>query len=146
VARILTELARSLVEHPHLAAGLLLDEFRALAPACPATEVVAALIDAADQRRVDLDAIAECLDSEARALLQSLATADDIREEAAARRTVEDTLRRLRRDRTRRDSREITRRMRESNVDAHALLREKEEMRRRAVREFTDRPPMGSQP
>ncbi len=144
--RILTQLARSLVEHPHLAAGLLLDEFRALASACPATEVVAALIDAADERRVDLDAIAECLDPEARSLLQSLATADDIREEAAARRTVEDTLRRLRRDRTRRDGREITRRMRESNVDAHALLREKEEMRRRAAREFTDLPPMGSQP
>jgi DNA primase len=145
-ARILTELARSLVEHPPLAAGLVLDEFRALAPACPATEVVAALIAAADGRRVDLDAIAEQLDPEARSLLQSLATADDIREEAAARKTVEDTLRRLRRDRTRREGREITRRMRESNVDADALLRQKEEMRRRAAREFTDCPPMGSQP
>jgi DNA primase len=145
-ARILTELARSLVEHPQLAAGLGLDEFRALAAACPATEVVAALIAAADGRRVDLDAIAEQLDPEARSLLQSLATADDIREEAAARKTVEDTLRRLRRDRTRHESREITRRMRESNVDADALLRQKEEMRRRAAREFTDCPPMGSQP
>ena len=145
-SRILTQLARSLVEYPHLAAGLPLDEFRALAPAGPATEVVAALITAADGSRIDLDAIAERLDPEARSLLQSLATADDVREEEAARRTVEDTFRRLRKDRTRRESQEITRRMRETNVDAHALLREKEEMRQRAAREFTDRPPLGSQP
>ncbi|MDH3212749.1 MAG: DNA primase [Myxococcales bacterium] len=144
--RILNQLARSLVEHPHLTAGVVRDEFLALAPACPATEVVAALIDSAGAgRRFVLDEVAERLGPEACSLLHSLAAADDVQEEAAAQRTLEDTLRRLRKDRTRRESQEITRRMRASNSDAYALLREKEEQRRRAAREFTDRPPAGSQ-
>jgi GGDEF domain-containing protein len=146
--RWLSQLARSLLEHPHLAGRVSGEEFATLVPAQPGSELVAALIDAAGGSRVaDVEEIAGRLGDEARSLLRSLAVDDgDAQEEEAAARTIDDTLRRLRREHAKRVSRAVTRKMREPSADALALVPEKEEVRRRAARDVVNHPPMGSSP
>jgi DNA primase len=147
--RWLRQLAGSLLEHPHLAGRISLEEFATLVPAQPASELVAALIDAAGgSRPADVEEIAGCLGEEARSLLRSLAVDDcDAQEEEAAARTVDDTLRRLRKEHAKRMSQATTQKMREPSADALELMPEKqEELRRRAARDVVNRPPMGSSP
>jgi DNA primase len=146
--RWLSQLARSLLEHPHLAGRVSGEEFATLMPAQPASELVAALIDAAGGSRVaDVEEIAGRLGDEARSLLRSLAVDDgDAQGEEAAARTIDDTLRRLRREHAKGVSRAVTRKMREPSADALALVPEKEEVRRRAARDVVTPPPMGSSP
>jgi len=144
--RLLRELARSLVEHPHLANRIDRDEFGELMAPGATAELILALIDAAaEPRGVAIEEIAQRLGPEARTLLWSLAVSEYPRDESAASRTVDDTLGRLRRDRRRREDRAMTQKMRESSADAISLLRKKDELRRRAVRNVSGPPELGSQ-
>ena len=145
--RLLRELARSLVEHPHLAYRIERGEFGELVAPGATAELILALIDAAaEPRGVAIEEIAQRLGPEARTLLRSLAVSEYPRDESAASRTVDDTLGRLRRDRRRREDRAMTQKMRESSADAGALLRKKDELRRQAVRNFSGPLELGSKP
>jgi DNA primase len=142
--RNLEQLARSVIQHPPLAEGIPPEDLAELVPPGAVRDAIEALVAAVGAgRSVDLETVAERLSGEARALLWRLAAADQPMPEAAAARTVEDTLGWLRK--RRRDDRnlELTRRMREPDADGAALLREKqrlfdEERSRRGAR------PLGS--
>ena len=125
--RNLEQLARSLVQHPRLAARVPMDELAALAPAGAVRELIEALAaDAGAARGGDLERIAEPLGAEARGLLWRLAAADESLEEAAAAKTLAETLDWLRKRRRSEKKRALTRQMHEPNADAAALLREKQ--------------------
>ena len=142
--RLLQELARSLVEHPQLAQRIERDEFGELVAPGATSELILALIDAAaEPRGVGIEEIAQRLGPEACTLLRSLDASEYTREEPAARRTVDDTLGRLRRDRQRRENRALTQKMRETSADTSSLLREKDELRRRAVQKISDPSELG---
>ncbi|MEE8476489.1 MAG: DNA primase [Myxococcota bacterium] len=142
--RLLQELARSLVEHPQLAQRIERDEFGELVEPGATSELILALIDAAaEPRGVGIEEIAQRLGPEACTLLRSLDASEYTREEPAAKRTVDDTLGRLRRDRQRRENRALTQKMRETSADTSSLLREKDELRRRAVQKISDPSELG---
>jgi hypothetical protein len=125
--RNLLQLARSLVQHPRLAESVRPDELAALVPAGPVRETIEALAaEAGGGRAVDLERISERLGAEARSLLWRLAAGDDSMEEAAAAKTLVETLAWLRRRQRAEQKRALTRRMHEPDADPAALLREKQ--------------------
>ena len=125
--RNLEQLARSVVQHPKLAARIPQGELALLAPAGPVREMIEALAaDAGEGRATDLEKISERLGAEARSLLWRLAAADESMDEAAAAQTLEETLGWLRKRRRGERKRALTRQMHEPNADSAALLREKQ--------------------
>ena len=125
--RNLQQLARSLVHHPRLAGRISRDELEALIPAGSVRETIEALVSVAGEgRAVDLEKISERLDGEARSLFWRLAAADESMEEAAAERTIVETLAWLRKRRRAEEKRKITRQMHDPNADSVALLGEKQ--------------------
>jgi len=124
--RNLRQLARGLVEHPALGDRIRRDELAALVEPGPITELIDALVEAGPA--LDLEAVAVQLADEARALLRSLAVEDEALDEAAARRTVDDTLEWLRKRQLKRKKRELTQQLRDPGADADAVLKEKQRL------------------
>ena len=134
-------MARSLVEHPELTRLVPREELEVLVPARPLSELVATLIDAArGDAPFDLEQIAEKLGDEARPLLWALAAGDYDLDAEAARRTVDETLHRLRLWRYRERQKAITRSLHEPDADTSALLSEKQRLRQQY--EKFNHPPM----
>jgi DNA primase len=127
--RNLRQLARSLVEHPVLAARVARDELSELVPPGPLAELVTVLVDAAAAARsVEIEEIATRLSQEATTLLRSLAALDDAPSEDVAARTIDDTLRWLRRRRLKEHKKALTRQLRDPGADAQALLEKKQRL------------------
>jgi hypothetical protein len=142
--RNVLQLVRSLLDHPQHAQRVSLDEITALVSDRSLAELVRALIEAAREGpRVDVEQIAERLEGETRNLLRALATADSLDAEAASR-TIDDTVRWLRRRRSSEEGRALTEKMRDPNADRRALIEAK--VRHSRARETSKHPPMGSQP
>ncbi len=123
--RKLQQLARSLVEHPHLAARF---EAEPLADVrgMPVIELIHRLLGAADtDRRVDLEEISEGISSDARSLLYALASADHPLDEDVAAQTVDDTNRWLASREAQSQQRDLTAKLRTGGDDAIEILRAK---------------------
>jgi DNA primase len=142
--RIVLQLVRSLLEHPQHAQRISLDEVTALVSDRSLADLVRALVEAArDGARVDVEQVAERLESETRNLLRALATADVLDADAASR-TIDDTMHWLRRRRRSEEGRALTEKMRDPNSDRQALIDAK--VRHSKECEKSSHPPLGSQP
>jgi len=142
--RNVLQLVRSLLEHPQHAQRISLDEVTALVSDRSLADLVRALVEAArDGARVDVEQVAEQLESETRNLLRALATADALDADTASR-TIDDTLRWLRRRRHSEEGRALTEKMRDPNSDQKALIDAK--VRHSKESEESNHPPLGSQP
>jgi DNA primase len=124
--RKLRQLARTLVEHPHLAPRVRRDPLFE-GSGHPVVELLQRLVWAAvSDRRVDLEEVSLGLSPEACSLLYALASEDHPLEEAEALRTVEDTNAWLARREEDAAQRELTERLRRGEGDALELLRAKQ--------------------
>jgi DNA primase len=142
--RNVLQLVRSLLEHPQHAQRISLDEVAALVSDRSLADLVRALVEAArDGARVDVEQVAEQLESETRNLLRALATADALDADTALR-TIDDTLRWLRRRRHSEEGRALTEKMRDPTSDQKALIDAK--VRHSKECEESNHPPLGSQP
>jgi DNA primase len=127
--RKIRQLARSLFDHPRLADRVPRDEVSELVPAGPLRELIGALLEAAaEDRAVHLEELAARLGPEEAKLLRQLAVADDVLEEVVAERTIDDTLRWLRKERLNERSSALTRSLRDPDADVRAILEEKERL------------------
>ena len=127
--RKIRQLARSLVEHPDLAGRVSREEMHELVPAGPLRELIAALVEAAaEDRSVPLEEVAERLGPDPARLLRQFAAADEEIEASAAARTIDDTIRWLRKERLTERLRALTRRLRDPDADVQAILEEKERL------------------
>jgi DNA primase len=142
--RNVLQLVRSLLEHPQHAQRISLDEVTALVSDRSLADLVRALVEAAhEDADVDVEQIAERLEGEARNLLRSLATGDALDADAASR-TIDDTVRWLRRRRETEKGRALTEKMRDPSSDRQALIEAK--VRHSKECEKSNHPPLGSQP
>lgn len=124
--RKLKQLARSLVEHPHLAPRVSSAAFPE-AGGTPVIELLHRLAGAAvTDRRVDLEEISEGISEEARSLLYALASDDHPLDEAVAERTIDDTNRWLADREARSQQRDLTAKLRSGGDDALEILRAKQ--------------------
>ncbi len=127
--RKIRQLARSLFDHPGLAGRVPRDEVGELMPAGPLRELIGALLSAAaEDRSVSVEELAERLGDEETQLLRQLAVAEDVLEENVAARTIDDTLRWLRKERLNERINALTRSLRDPNADVKAILEEKERL------------------
>jgi DNA primase len=126
--RKLRQLARSLVEHPHLAPRVRPGPLLTAADH-PVVELVRRLLEAAgSERRVDLEEISRGISDAARSLLYALAADDHPPEEEAAAQTVDDTNRWLEHREARSRQRDLTERLRgDGVVDPLDILRVKQQ-------------------
>ncbi len=123
----LRRLARSLVEHPHLAPRVQPDPLEGLG-AHPVVELIHTLVRAAAaDRRVDLEEISSHVSDAARSLLYALSAEDEPLEEDVAARTIEDTNRWLAGREERAEQRDLTEQLRRGEGDVLELLRRKQE-------------------
>jgi DNA primase len=120
--RNVLQLVRSLLEHPQHAQRISLDELTALVTDRPLADLVRALVEAArSDEPLDVERIAEGLGAEAGNRLRELAAGESLPEDSA-RRTIDDTIRWLRRRRNREEARELTAKLRDPDSDHDALL------------------------
>jgi hypothetical protein len=128
--RKIRQLARSLVDHPELAGRVSREEVHELVPAGPLRELIAALIEAAaEDRSVPLEELAGRLGADEARLLHQLAVAgEEASEPSAAERTVDDTIRWLRKERLSERLRALTQRLRDPDADVQAILEEKDRL------------------
>jgi len=128
--RKIRQLARSLVDHPQLAGRVSREEVHELVPAGPLRELIAALIEAAaEDRSVPLEELAGRLGADEARLLHQLAVAgEEASEPGAAERTVDDTIRWLRKERLSERLRALTQRLRDPDADVQAILEEKDRL------------------
>jgi DNA primase len=142
--RNVLQLVRSLLDHPQHAQRISLDEVTALISDPSLADLVRALIEASrDGTRVDVEQVAEGLESETRNLLRALATADALDADTALR-TIDDTVNWLRRRRHNEKGRALTEKMRDPNSDQKALIDAK--VRHSKEYDESNHPSMGSQP
>jgi hypothetical protein len=105
------------------------DEVGDLVPAGPLRELIGALLAAsAEDRSVSVEELAERLGDEETQLLRQLSVAEDVLEEGVAARTIDDTLRWLRKERLKERINALTRSLRDPNADVKAILEEKERL------------------
>ena len=129
--RKLELLARCLVEFPALADRVSSEEAEGLLPPGPPRELILAAVAAHGAGGgLQLAELAARLDSDASELLRRLAVDEHTLDERAAARTIDDTLRWLRRQSVRSRQRELTRRLRSESADTHAILDEKQQLQR----------------
>jgi DNA primase len=141
--RNVLQLARSLLDHPQHAQRIREDEIAALVTDRTLADLVGAVVEAArGGADVDVERVAERLEGEARNLLREIAT-DDALDEHTASRTIDDTVRWLRRRRRKEAERALTEKLRDPDSDQQALLAAK--VSRNDEREDSKHPPMGSQ-
>jgi DNA primase len=128
--RKIRQLARSLVDHPTLAGRVSRADVQELVPAGPLRELIAALLEAAaEDRSVPLEEIAARLgDDEARLLRQLAVAGDEVTEPGVAERTIDDTIRWLRKERLSERLRTLTRMLRDPEADVQAILEEKDRL------------------
>ncbi len=127
--RKIRQLARSLVDHPDLAGRVSREEVHELVPAGPLRELIAALLEAAaEDRSVPIEELAGRLGGDEARLLRQLAVADEAIEASAAARTIDDTIRWLRKERLSERLRALTDRLRDPDADVQAILEEKERL------------------
>ncbi|MEM7410131.1 MAG: DNA primase [Myxococcota bacterium] len=127
--RKLRQLARSLVDHPSLAARVPRDEVAELVPAGPLRELIRALVEAAaEDRSVRVEELAENLSDNSAQLLRQLAVAEDVLEADIAERTIDDTLIWLRKQHIKEQLHALTLRLRDPNADVKAILEEKQRL------------------
>jgi len=142
--RNVLQLVRSLLEHPQHAQRISLDEIPALVSDRSLAELVCALVEAAREGgRVDVEQVAQRVEGEARNLLRALAIGEALDADAALR-TIEDTLRWLRRRRHIEEGRALTQKMRDPSSDRQALIDAK--VRHSKDSEKWNHPPLGPQP
>jgi DNA primase len=142
--RKVLQLVRSLLEHPQHAQRIPLDEIMALVSDRSLADLVRVVVESAhEDAAVDVEQIAERLGGEARSLLRSLATGDALEADAASR-TIDDTVRWLRRRRQSEEGRALTEKMRDPDADQQALIDAK--VRHRKECEKSNHPPLGSEP
>jgi len=127
--RKIRQLARSLVDHPALADRVSREEMHELVPAGPLRELIAALLEAAaEDRSVPLEELAGRLGDDGARLLRQLAAGDEAIDASAAARTIDDTIRWLRKERLGERLRALTRALRDPDADVRAILEEKERL------------------
>jgi hypothetical protein len=127
--RKIRQLARSLVDHPDLAGRVSREEMHELVPASPLRELIAALLEAAaEDRSVPIEELAGRLGADEARLLRQLAVSDEAIEASAAARTIDDTIRWLRKERLGERLRALTRQLRDPDADVQAILEEKERL------------------
>jgi DNA primase len=120
--RNVLQLVRSLLEHPQHAQRISLDELTTLVTDRPLSELVRALVEAAQSDvPLDIERVAEGLDPQAGNRLRELAAGEALPEESA-RRTIDDTIVWLRRRRQKEEARELTAKLRDPETDHEALL------------------------
>jgi DNA primase len=126
--RNLRNVIRSLVEHPRLAERIPGLE---LFPACPATDVIDALLaaNAGEAGALDVDAICEGLGDEPGTLLREVAAHNETLDGETAARIIDDTLQWFEKRRKREHNQELTQRLRASGDDWKSILRDKQQMR-----------------
>ena len=127
--RNLRQLARCLVEHPALARRLDRDELAELLPAGVYRDLIAALADAAEERPRRRPGLAASLEGDARNLSMRSPSRPTRSRELAAR-TIDDTFEWLRDQQRRRIERDITRRLRSSELHPDEKRRLLEERQR----------------
>jgi DNA primase len=128
--RKIRQLARSLVDHPNLAGRVSRQDVHELVPAGPLRELIAALLEAAaEDRSVPLEEIAARLGAEEAHLLRQLAVAgEEATEPGVAERTIDDTIRWLKRERLSERLKELTLKLRDPEADVQAILEEKDRL------------------
>ena len=127
--RRIRQLARSLVDHPDLAGRVSRDEMHELVPAGPLRELIAALLEAAaEDRSVPVEELAGRLGADEARLLRQLAVSDHETSASAAERTIDDTIRWLRKERLSERLRELTKQLRDPEADVQAILEEKDRL------------------
>jgi DNA primase len=127
--RKIQQLARSLVDHPGLADRVSREDVHELVPAGPLRELIAALLEAAaEDRSVPIEELAGRLGPQEARLLRQLAVAGDAIEAAAAARTIDDTIRWLRKERLTERLRALTQRLRDPDADVQAILEERDRL------------------
>jgi hypothetical protein len=127
--RKIRQLARSLVDHPGLAGRVSRNDVHELMPAGPLRELIAALVAAAaEDRSVPLEELAGRLGPDEARLLRQISVADDALDQTAAERTIDDTIRWLRKEQLSERLRALTRSLRDPNADVQAILEEKERL------------------
>ena len=98
-------------------------------PAGPLRELIAALLEAAgEDRSVPVEELAGRLGADEARLLRQLAVSDDGLEASAAARTIDDTIRWLRKERESERNRALTKRLRDPDADVQAILEEKDRL------------------
>jgi DNA primase len=124
--RKLRQLARSLVEHPHLAPRVDRERLSGIEDH-PVVELIRQLVAAAgEDRRVDLEELSARLSEPARQLLYALVAEDHVPEPEAAEKLVVDTNRWLERRELRAAQAALTERLRSGAADPLAILRAKQ--------------------
>ena len=127
--RKLRQLARSLVEHPHLAPRVDFDPLASL-HGHPVVEVIRRLIEAAAQdRSVELEELSQGLDDAGRSLLYALVAEDEAQDEIVAEQTVTDTNRWLASRKHQASQRSLTDKLRSGEGDPFDILRAKQQAR-----------------
>jgi DNA primase len=127
--RKIRQLARSLVDHPDLAERVSREEMHELVPAGPLRELIAALLEAAaEDRSVQPEELAGRLGPDEARLLRQLSVSDEAIDATVAARTIDDTIRWLRKERLSERLRALTQRLRDPNADVQAILEEKERL------------------
>ncbi len=127
--RRIRQLARSLVDHPDLAGRVSRDEVHELVPAGPLRELIAALLEAAaEDRSVPVEELAGRVGADEARLLRQLAVSDHETSASAAERTIDDTIRWLRKERLSERLRELTKQLRDPEADVQAILEEKDRL------------------
>ena len=128
--RKIRQLARSLVDHPSLAGRVSREDLHELVPAGPLRELIAALLEAAaEDRSVPLEEVAARLGADEARLLRQLAVAgEEATEPGVAERTIDDTIRWLRKERLSERLRALTQRLRDPDADVQAILEEKDRL------------------
>jgi hypothetical protein len=142
--RNVLQLAKSLIEHPHHAARISLEELVALVSDPMLASLVRALVEVAGEGgSLDVERVAERLDAEAGHRLRALAAEAALDEERAVR-IIDDTMSWLRRRHQREEHRALTARLRDPDADPEELLAAKA----KRIKKGNDdtHPPMGSQP
>jgi DNA primase len=141
--RIVRQLIRSLIEHPQHAQRVEVNDIVDLIADASLGRIVRTLIaSCSPDKSLDLEDVAERLEAEEVNLLRSLAVGEAFEEDAAAR-TIDDTVRWLKRRRSKDRERALTDEMRRPDADWQSLMESKSPNGNE--HDGINPPPMGSQ-
>jgi DNA primase len=133
--RITAQLVRSLIEYPALLERVSTDELLTLLPAGPAEEIVRALVSGPLAERLDVEALCEHLEDDAKRLLRELATNNAELDADTAARILDDTIQWLRKRLRNEEARALTEQLRGEGDDWRAVLEEKQRLQEQSARQ-----------